>query len=105
MALKKRMTMKNGLTLEYHRVASMTIDPNHLITILRYSYLNEEARQYEKDYAQGLIKDEPEFPYIYHEYVYINYAEYIEEMNGELMPCAYRLLKKYQPELADAEDI
>lgn len=105
MALKKKIVMPNGLPLEYHRIGLVNIEPNHQITILRYSYLNEEARQYEKDYADGKIEGEPTFPYVDNEYVHIDYAENIEDMVGDTMKCAYELLKKHRPEFADAEDI
>lgn len=105
MALKKKVTMSNGLPLEYHKVALITIEPNQQITILRHSYLNEEARQYEKDYANGLIKDDPTFPYIDHEYIHMDYSKNIGEMNGDAMKCAYNLLKKHCPEFDGAEDI
>ena len=105
MALKKKITMSNGLPLEYHKVSLITIEPNQQITILRHSYLNEEARQYEKDYAAGLIEGFPTFPYVDHEYVHMNYAENIEELIGSPMKCAYKLLKKHRPEFADAEDL
>ena len=106
MALKKTIVMPNGLPLEYHKIALVTIEPNHQITILKHSYLNEEARQYEKDYAAGKIKtDEPAFPYVADEYIHMDFAENIEAMTGDAMKCAYGLLKKHRPELADAEDI
>ena len=104
MALKKKIIMPNGLPLEYHRVALVSIEPNQQITILRHSYLNEEARQYEKDYAAGKIEGEPAFPYVAHEYIHMGYADSIENMNGDAMECAYGLLKKHRPEFADAED-
>jgi hypothetical protein len=106
MGLKKKITMQNGLPLEYHKISLVTIEPNQKITILRHSYLNEEARQYEKDYAAGKIQlDEPVFPYVDHEYVHMDYTENIGEMNGDSMQCAYKLLKKHRPEFADAEDL
>ena len=104
MALKKKIIMSNGLPLEYHKISLITIEPNQQITILRHSYLNEEARQIEKDYAVGKIK-EPVFPYVDHEYVHMNYFENINEMTGDSMKCAYNLLKKHRPEFADAEDL
>ena len=104
MALKKTIIMPNGLPLEYHRIAKFEIEPNQQITILRHSYLNEEARQYEKNYALGKIEGEPTFPYIAHEYIHINYIDNIEDTNGNIMQCAYALLKKHRPEFADAED-
>lgn len=104
MALKKKIVMTNGLPLEYHRIAKIDIEPNQQITILRHSYLNEEARQYEKDYTQGLIEGDPIFPYVDHEYVHIDYSDNIAEMNGDIMECAYNLLKKHRPEFSDAEE-
>ena len=105
MALKKKVIMPNGLPLEYHRIALVTIEPNQQITILRHSYLDEEARQYEKNYKQGKIKGEPTFPYVDYEYIHMNYNENIGEMNGDSMKCAYKLLKKHRPEFDDAEDV
>ena len=105
MALKKTVMMPNGLPLEYHRIALVNIEPNQQITILRHSYLNEEARQYEKDYAAGLIEGDPVFPYYDHEYIHMDYADNISDMVGDTMKCAYALLKKHRPEYADAEDI
>lgn len=105
MALKKKIIMKNGLPLEYHRIALVTIEPNQQITILKYSYLNEEARNYEKTYANGEIEGEPTFPYVDHEYIHMNYTDNINDMNGDTMKCAYKLLKKHRPEFDEAEDI
>lgn len=105
MALKKKIIMPNGLPLEYHRIALVSIEPNQQITILRHSYLNEEARQYEKDYALGLIEGEPTFPYVDYEYVSINFSDGITDMNGDMMECAYKLLKKHRPQFEGAEDV
>jgi hypothetical protein len=105
MALKKKITMENGLPLEYHKISLVTIEPNQQITILRHSYLNEEARQYEKDYAAGKIKGEPVFPYVDNEYIHVEYAGNIDMLNGDPMKCAYGLLKKHRPEFADAKDV
>lgn len=105
MALKKKIIMPNGLPLEYHRIALVSIDANQQITILRHSYLNEEARQYEKDYAAGLIVGDPIFPYVAHEYIHATYADNIDMLTGDTMKGAYALLKKQRPEFADAEDL
>ena len=104
MALNKKVVMTNGLPLEYHRVALVTIEPNQQITVLRHSYLNEEARQYEKDWAAGKIEGEPQFPYVAHEYVHMPYAEAIDALREGTMEGAYALLRKHRPEFADAED-
>lgn len=105
MALKKRIITKNGLPLEYHRVALVSIEPNQQITVLYHSYLDESARQYEKDYAAGKIKGEPQFPYVAHEYIHMDYNENIGDMAGDTMKCAYGLLKKHRPQFADAKNV
>lgn len=105
MALKKKIISANGLPLEYHKVSLINIEPNSQITLLMHSYFNEEARQYEKDYAAGLIEGEPMFPYVADNYYSVPYAENISKLEGEPMPCAYGLLKECVPELADAENV
>lgn len=103
MALKKKMRMDNGLELEYHKISLININPNQEITILLDSYLDSEARQYEKDYAAGLIQD-PVFPYLHSEYYHFEYS-YIEALVGDTMRGAYELIKTTKSELADAEEI
>lgn len=99
MALKKKVTAKNGVPLEYHRVTLVTIDVNNRITVLTHSYLSEEARQIEKDYAAGLIEGtDVQFPYVDYEY---RPREYEDGMTVEK---AYEWLKTL-PEFADAEDV
>ena len=102
MALKKKITMPNGLPLEYHRIALVSIDINNQNTILVHSYLNEEARQWEKDYAAGKIKladgEHPTFPYIQARY-------YNPEYSGAMsIGRAYDWLKTNVPEFEGAED-
>lgn len=97
MALIKKIVMSNGLPLEYHRIALVSLDTNNQNTILVHSYLNEEARQYEKDYAAGLIK-EPVFPYVHSEY-------YNPDYNGAMsIGLAYDWLKNNVPAFEGAED-
>ena len=74
MALKKKVVMPNGIPLEYHRIALVSLDINNQNTVLVHSYLNEEARQYEKDYAAGLIEGEPVFPYVRAQYYKPEYS-------------------------------
>ena len=105
MALKKKIIMPNGLPLQYHRVGLVNIEPNQQITVLCYSYLDEAARQYEKDWAAGKIEGEPAFPYVAHEYIHMDYNENIGDMTGDAMQCAYGLLKKHRPQFADAENV
>ena len=98
MALLKKVTMANGLPLEYHRIAMIKNEINQQTTILVHSYLNAEARQYEKDYANGLIEGEPTFPYVDARYYNIAYDP---EMTVFL---AYEWLKDNIPEFKNAED-
>ena len=98
MALLKKVTMANGLPLEYHRIAMIKNEINQQTTILVHSYLNAEARQYEKDYANGLIEGEPTFPYVDARYYNISYDP---EMTVVL---AYEWMKNNIPEFENAED-
>ena len=104
MALRKRVVMPNGLPLEYHRVALVTVEPNRQVTVLCHSYLDEAARRYEKDWAAGAIEGEPQFPYVAHEYVHVGYDEAIGELRAGAMEGAYALLRAHRPDLADAAD-
>ena len=98
MAIRKAVSMKNGLVLNYHRIAMINIEPNQRITILVHSYLDEPARNYEKSYANGEINGEPIFPYVDSEYIQI---EYDEDMS---IKKAYEVLKN-MPKFKEAEDI
>lgn len=98
MALKKKITKSNGIELEYHRIALLTIETNQQITILIRSYLNEEGREYEKKYAAGEIESEPTFPYTVGEYMHFDYDDNMNITN------AYNLLKSL-PEFEGAEDV
>ena len=102
MALKKTVVMPNGLPLEYHRIALVSLDANNQNTILVHSYLNEGARQYEKDYAAGTLKldegEHPIFPYVHAEY-------YNPEYDGVMsIGRAYDWLKTHVPAFEGAED-
>lgn len=98
MALKKTIIMPNGLPLEYHRIALVSFDVNSQNTILVHSYLNEDARQYEKDYAAGLIEGEPTFPYVHSEF-------YNPPYDGVMsISRAYDWLKTNVPAFEGAED-
>lgn len=98
MALLKKVTMANGLPLEYHRIAMIKNEINQQTTILVHSYLNAEARQYEKDYANGLIEGEPTFPYVDAQYYNL---EYEPEMT---IVKAYEWVKTTLPKFENAED-
>lgn len=97
MALKKQVIRPNGLALYYHRIAMVKIDTNQQITILVYSYANEDARNYEKACVAGEIDGEPTFPYVDHEYMSFDYDESMNITN------AYEWLKTH-PKFVGAED-
>lgn len=99
--MRKKLTAPNGVPLEYHRVALVTIDVNNRVTVKTHSYIDESARQVEKDYAAGkynhLGKGEMQFPYVSGK---SHHLEYEEGMGVER---AYEWLKTL-PEFADAAD-
>ena len=78
MALKKTAQMQNGIVTEYHRIAMLKIDINQEITILINSYLSEDGRQVEKDYAEGKYKnvDDGLIPFPYYNAEYLNAPYY-----------------------------
>lgn len=98
MALKKKIKKPNGVEVEYHRISMVKIDTNQQITILLHSYLTQDGRDYEKQYAAGQIDGEPTFPYVDGEYFNFDYDESMNIKN------AYEWLKK-QPEFEGAEDV
>lgn len=104
MAVKKKIKERNGVDLEYHRVAMIKIDINQTITVLVESYINEEGRQYEKDYAEGKIIGEPYFPYVSADYITFDYDEEPEMFKGDITKNVYKWLKK-QEKYKDAEDV
>lgn len=98
MALLKQIKQANGVEVNYHRIAMVKIETNQITTILVYSYLNEDGRQYEKDYAECKIEGEPMWPYYTAEYKTFDYDENMSIKN------AYEWLKQ-QPEFEGAEDV
>ena len=77
MAIKVKVTAANGIVTEYHRIAMLKIDTNQQNTILVHSYLSEDGRQIEKDYAEGLYNGIEEgmmtFPYVNAQYLSLEY--------------------------------
>lgn len=102
MAIKKEVTEANGVVTTYHRIALVSIDTNNQVTILVESYLSEEGRQKEKDYAAGLYNNlgpgEMVFPYTESHYINIPYDP---DMTIEK---AYRSVKS-MPNFKDSDDI
>ena len=102
MAIKNKVTSNNGITTEYHRIALLSIDVNNQNTILVHSYLSEDARQIEKDYAAGLYNSVDEsmmhFPFVDANYYNCDY-------DGEMtISKAYDYLKTL-PEFSGAVDV
>ena len=102
MALKKKVVMPNGLPLEYHRIALVTLDINNQNTVLVESYLNEDARLYEKAYQEGTLElaegEQPIFPYTHGEY-------YNPPYDGVMsISRAYEWLRNNVPAVEGAED-
>ena len=97
MAIKKKIKKTNGIELDYHRIVMIKMDVGQNVTVLVHSYLNEESRQYEKEYAAGKIS-KFEFPYVDAEYLSLDYNEDISIKN------VYKLLKKID-KFSGGEDV
>lgn len=102
MAIKKQITADNGVVVEYHRVALLSIDVNQQNTILIHSYISADGRQVEKDYAAGLYDDLDEgmmkFPYVDAQYINCDY-------DGNMtVSAAYNYIKTL-PQFEGAEDV
>lgn len=104
MALKKVIKKSNGVSLTYHRIAMVKVDVNQQITVLVESYVDEDGRNYEKEYAEGAIIGEPAFPYTKGDYMSFDYDESDEIFSGNVIQKAYEWLKK-QPDFVGAEDV
>lgn len=102
MAIKKQIAADNGIITEYHRIALLSIDTNNQNTILLQSYLSENGRQVEKDYASGSYNDleigAMKFPYVSSRYINTGYDPEMSIVN------AYNYLKTL-PEFEGAEDV
>lgn len=102
MAIKIKCNTANGVPVEYHRIALVSIDVGNQNTVLVHSYLSESGRQVEKDYAAGLYNHLEEgfmnFPYV--DSNYFNF-EYDPDMT---VSKAYEILKTL-PQFEGAEDV
>lgn len=94
MALKKQITLDNGISVEYHRIERIDIRTNQIILISVISYLNEDQRKKEKEYKP----DESSLNIFKKEWIKEN--EYKEEYS---ISKAYEYLKTIDPFL-DAKD-
>lgn len=102
MAIKAKVTADNGIVTEYHRIALLSIDVNNQNTMLVHSYLSEDGRQVEKDYAAGLYNHLEagmmKFPYVSAKYFYIPYDGFMS------IESAYNYLKTL-PQFEGATDV
>lgn len=97
MALKKDITLENGIVLNYHRVLSVNNITNQNSIIEVASYVNEEQRNKEKEWYEN--KEQTDMN------VFINTNFYSEEYNKTLnVDNAYDYLKTLE-EFKGAEDI
>lgn len=97
MALQIEIKSDNGVILNYHHIMFINVDINQRILIAIESYINEEGRQYDKDYANGKIKGEPNFPYTKMEYITIEWKDVGDLLTGDLTKNMYEWLKTQPP--------
>lgn len=90
MALKKQIELENGITLNYHRIATINKITNDTTVIEIASYINETQRQKEQEtMKQGQETGEAVPMNIFIETTYLN-KEYSE---GETIKDLYEYLK------------
>ena len=104
MALQIKLKTDNGVILSYHHIAAINIELNQRVTVIVESYIDEEGRQYDKDYMNGKIVGDPIFPYTSMEYIGIEWKDIGDLLNGNLLENAYNWLKT-QPTYAEAIDV
>lgn len=104
MAIQISVKSDNGIILSYHKISLINVEPNQQVTLLVHSYVDQEGRQYEKNYAQGKIVGEPTFPYVGDEYIHIQWEDIGNLLVGNLMENAYEWLKS-QPKFVGAIDV
>lgn len=97
MALKKNITLDNGIPVSYHRVVSINKVINNSNIIEVASYVSEEKRQEEIDYYNSDEVDKSINVFIYTEYLNKEYSE------TETIKDVYEYLKTTE-KFKDAED-
>lgn len=93
MAIQISVKADNGVVLSYHKISLINIEVNQQVTILVHSYIDEEGRQYDKDYEQGKIIGDPVFPYMSDKYIHIQWDNIGSLLSGNLIENAYGWLK------------
>lgn len=97
MALKKNITLNNGIVLNYHRVASVNNITNQQSNIEVASYINEAQRNKEKEWYETENKEDMN--------VFVDTKYYSKEYDENLNVInAYDYLKTLD-EFKNSEDI
>lgn len=104
MALLKKIKQKNGLELSYHRIALINVDVHNQVTVMVYSYIDQNARQLEKEILESKEDRMTEMPYMFAQYYTFDYTKHPELYAGNVLEKAYGVLKSME-EYAGAEDI
>lgn len=98
MALKKAITLDNGVTVSYHRIVSVFCMTNVENRIELRSYIDEAGRENEKEfYVEGSVVDDIS-SYRHTEFIPVEYDEQMGVVS------AYEWLKE-QPKFQGAEDV
>lgn len=97
MAIQIEVKKDNGIVLNYHHIAMITVELNQRITILVRSYLDQPNRQYMKEYTSGEIEGNPVFPYTESEYISIEWKDIGDLLTGDLTKNMYEWLKTQPP--------
>ena len=98
MALNKSITLDNGVVVTYHRVVAVDTVTNVQCTITVYSYVDQAARNREKEFNENPTEEKWQPIYITSN-VYV--TDYDEDFN---VVAAYHYLKTLD-EYAGATDI
>lgn len=98
MALKKAITLENGVTVSYHRVVSVFCMTNVENRIEVCSYIDEAGRENEKAFYVEDSGVEDVTAYMHTEFIQVEYDEQMGVVS------AYEWLKE-QPKFQGAEDV
>lgn len=98
MAIKKLITLDNGIPVNYHRIVSINKITNNSNVIEIASYVSEEKRQEELDYYNSNDENKLMNVYINTEYISKDYDE------TESIQDVYDYLKTTE-KFKDAEDV
>jgi hypothetical protein len=98
MAIKKLITLDNGIPVNYHRVVSINKITNNSNVIEIASYVSEEKRQEELDYYNSNDENKLMNVYINTEYISKDYNE------TETIEDVYNYLKTTE-KFKDAKDV